>query len=335
MSFDSTADTMRERADESRLKLWLLLGAHRLIVAGVLVLFVFVWYLALSVSYGTTLSAAIGSGDTLETMFSTMIGGIITGTTLVVTISQLVIAQETGPLGDQRKRMSDALDFRDYTERLTGTTTPADTSAFLKTIVDTTAEKTREFQDAIDGTPNEALSDDVDVFMDSLIGNAETVSEQLEGTQFGTFDVVFAALNYNYSKKLFEVDRLQNEYGDSLNDSASERLDELETALALFGPMREHIKTLYFQWELMNLSRLILYAAVPALVIAGLMLSFAGASSFPGTFLGIEWLLWLVGITFTITLTPFLLFVSYMLRIATVAQRTLAIGPLILRSSER
>lgn len=335
MSFDPTANTMRERADESRLKLWLLLRADRLIVTGVLVLFVFACYLGLSVLYGTSLVAAIGSSDTIETMFSTMVSGIITGTTLVVTISQLVIAQETGPLGDQRKRMSDTLDFRDYAEQLLDTTAPAETSTFLQMLVDMTADRTREFQDAVDGTSNGDLADDVEVFTDSLIENAEMVSEQLEGTQFGTFDVLFATLNYNYSKKLFEVDRLQNEYSDSLNDDASEMLGELDTALSLFGPLREHVKTLYFQWELMNLSRLILYAAVPALIIAGFMLSFVGPSSFPGTFLGIEWLVWLVGIAFTITLTPFLLFMSFVLRIATVAQRTLAIGPLILRSSKR
>ncbi|MBN1514186.1 MAG: hypothetical protein JXB13_19375, partial [Phycisphaerae bacterium] len=37
------------------------------------------------------------TGDTIETIFSTMLGAIITGTTLVVTISQLVISQENGP----------------------------------------------------------------------------------------------------------------------------------------------------------------------------------------------------------------------------------------------
>lgn len=335
MSFEPTADTMRERANESRLKLWLLLGANRLIVTGLLVLFIFLGYLALSVLYGTPLSAAIGTGDTIETMFSTMISGIITGTTLVVTISQLVIAQETGPLGDQHRRMSDALDFRDYTEEFTGTTTPADPSAFLKTILDTTTERAYAFRDAVSDTPDSKLTADVETFTDSLIENAKTVSEQLDGAQFGTFDVLFASLNYNYSKKLFEVDRLENEYADSLSDSAAETLTELDTALAMFGPVREHIKTLYFQWELMNLSRLILYAAVPTLVLSGFMLSFVGPSSFPGYFLGIERLLWVVGITFTITLTPFLLLVAYLLRIATVAQRTLAIGPLILRSSER
>jgi hypothetical protein len=44
---------------------------------------------------------------------------------------------------------------------------------------------------------------------------------------------------------------------------------------------------------------------------------------------------WVVSAAFTVTLIPFLLFTAYILRIAPVAKRTLAIGPLILRESQR
>lgn len=45
-------------------------------------------------------------------------------------------------------------------------------------------------------------------------------------------------------------------------------------------------------------------------------------------------MIWAVSTAFTLSVTPFLVFVSYILRVATVAQRTLAIGPMILRDSE-
>lgn len=41
-----------------------------------------------------------------------------------------------------------------------------------------------------------------------------------------------------------------------------------------------------------------------------------------------------VGAAFAVTLLPFLLFVSYVLRVLTLAKRTLAIGPLVLRDSK-
>jgi len=103
----------------------------------------------------------------------------------------------------------------------------------------------------------------------------------------------------------------------------------------MFGPAREHIKTLYFQWELITFSQLTLYTAVPALIIAGVMMGAVDATTFTGRTLGVADLAWVIGAAFALTLTPFLLFVAYLLRILTVAKRTLAIGPLILRESQR
>ncbi len=66
-----------------------------------------------------------------------------------------------------------------------------------------------------------------------------------------------------------------------------------------------------------------------------MMMTFVDTTTITGTILGVEVLLWLVAVTFTFTLIPFFLLTSYILRVATTAKRTLAIGPLILRDSQR
>ncbi|GAA0199792.1 hypothetical protein ACFFQF_00600 [Haladaptatus pallidirubidus] len=331
----STANTMRERAGESRIKLWLVLGARRLVVTGAIAVVFFVSFVVAGTVLYPPLKSEIARTDTIETMFSTMIGANITGTTLVVTISQLVISQENGPLGDQRQRMSDAMDFRNFVGELLGHTTPSDPSAFLKEIISATESRAYELRDSIGEDGNEELREELDEFVDSLTGNADTVKDQLDGAVFGTFDVLFAALNFNYSWKIFHVERMRDEYSDSLDDEQHRLFEELKTSLSMFGPAREHIKTLYFQWALIDLSQLILYAAIPALFVAGAMLAFVGSGTFTGTTLGVTDILWVVSGAFTVTLVPFMLLVSYILRIATVAKRTLAIGPLILRDSQR
>lgn len=63
------------------------------------------------------------------------------------------------------------------------------------------------------------------------------------------------------------------------------------------------------------------------------MLAFVGVETFPGTIFGVNNVTWVVGAAFTFTLVPFLLFASYVFRIATATKRTLAIGPFILRES--
>ncbi|WP_336365072.1 hypothetical protein [Halalkalicoccus salilacus] len=105
--------------------------------------------------------------------------------------------------------------------------------------------------------------------------------------------------------------------------------------LKLFGPAREHFKTLYFEWELVNLSNALLYISVPVLIIIGLVLMYLGPGAVPGTFLGVDNLTWVAAAAYTIELAPFVVLLSYILRIGTMAKRTLAIGPFILREADR
>ncbi|WP_231188321.1 hypothetical protein [Haladaptatus sp. DYF46] len=330
-----TANTMRGRSEESRLKIWVLFRMNRFLLTGLLALVVFLSFLVFSLTLNPSLPSEIKSTDTIETIFSAMIGVIVTGTTLVITISQLVLSQENGPLGDQRKRMSDAMDFRTYTKDLFNSVVPADPSKFLGQLVNETERRAEVLDRLVGENDDDELIRQVSEFVDSLHGNAKEVQDELEGSQFGTFDVLFSALNFNYGWKIYQVERMVDEFSDSLSENQQLAFNDLETALAMFGPAREHIKTLYFQWALVNLSQYILYAAIPALIVSGGMLTFVGAETFSGTFLSIPIITWVVSGAFTVTLIPFLLFTSYILRIAPVAKRTLAIGPLILRESQR
>jgi hypothetical protein len=180
------------------------------------------------------------------------------------------------------------------------------------------------------------LQERVEQYVEGIQRNAESVTDQLEGAQFGTFEVLFAALNFNYSWKLYEARRLGNAHAAELPEAAADELDRLVETLELFGPAREHFKTLYFQWELINLSRAMLYAAVPALLVSmGMILYLDNLGTVVGETLGVHNLVWVVAAASTVAILPFMLLVSYVLRIATVAKRTLAIGPFVLRETDR
>jgi hypothetical protein len=331
----STENTMRERADENRLKLWLLLKANRLVVTGVLAVAFFVVFVIGVTVLPPPLVPQLNASDTFDTIFTGMIGAIITGVTIVVTISQLVLSQENGPLGDQRRRMEDSMDFRDYTAELVGAPSPADPSAFLRNIIDVCQDRAEAVRDGFGDIESDQLRWEVDQFTQSVIGNSEEVREQLNGATFGDFDVTFAALNYNYGWKIFQVERLLNEHEEDLGQPENDLLNELKTALSMFGPAREHVKTLYFEWALTSLSQLIIYVSIPALAVASIMTVIGEAGTFPGSTLGIENVALLLGASLTVTILPFFLLVSYISRVVTLAKRTLAIEPLILRESQR
>ena len=110
---------------------------------------------------------------------------------------------------------------------------------------------------------------------------------------------------------------------------------DLIDILGFYGPAREHIKTLYFQWQLVDLSRGVLYPSIPALAVTSGLAMFLAPTSFPGTFLGIGNLIWLVSAGMAIGALPFLFVTAFILRLVTITKRTLAIGPFILRSAGR
>ncbi|WP_254545953.1 hypothetical protein [Halomarina pelagica] len=329
------SDTMRGRVQESRWKIWVLMDAPRWIVAGGVIAAVFLSLTAFSVLGLSPLRVIVREHNATWWLFSPMIGAIVTGVTLVVTINQLVVSQELGPLGDQRERMQGAMDFREDVRMLLDTEiSPPEPSAFLGAIVDGIQTYANRLEESVaDG--DDDLREHTDEYVDSLTDHAAVVGNKLEDTQFGTFNVLFAALDFNYSWKIYEAQRLRRTYRDSIDDETDEAFETLIEVLEFFGPAREHFKTLYFQWELVNLSRVILYASVPAIVVTFGMLLYVDTNTFTGVTLGIDDFAWVVNAAAALTLTPFAVLLSYILRIGTVAKRTLAIGPFILRETDR
>ncbi|EMA44060.1 hypothetical protein [Halococcus saccharolyticus] len=334
---DQPSDTMRERVGESRTKLWLLLDADRRVIATIPLGLVFISLVVLGVLDPAPISRALVSGDPLETVFQGFLTAIITGVTLVVTINQLVLSQELGAVDDQRERMAGAMDFREDVETaIEAPISPPEPSSFLRAIIDVTQTRANALEEAVSESRDEQFKERTEDYVDSLTVNAETVGNQLEDAQFGTFDLLFAALDYNYSWKIYEARRLRNEHEDAVTDETDDAFESLIEVLKFFGPAREHFKTLYFEWELINLSRAMLYSAVPALVVVlSMMLYVANPGSITGTTFGVENLVWVASAASTIALIPFMLLLSFILRIATVAKRTLSIGPFILRESAR
>ena len=320
------ASVSRVRVHAQRFRLWFLLSANRWLLTGSILLAVFVVLLAGSHLEVTPFRTIAQTHDGVQHVFTAFIGAIITGTTIVVTINQLVLSQELGAVGDQRERMQKATDFRRTVEsEIDDPVAPAEPAAFLGALVGAVGTQADRLEEATDGET--AVQD----YVDQLRDNTSGISEELEDAQFGTFGVIWHALAFEYAELINEARRLQtDEHPEAVNDCLRQTVDLLE----LYGPAREHFKTLYFQWALIDLSRALLYVSVPALVGMGLLVMYVDAGVATGQTAGIENLVWLASAGFVVGITPFVLFITYILRIATIAKRTLAMGPFVLRERE-
>ena len=317
-------------------RLYLLLRMNRWALTAAVLATVFVVLVLASRIGLSPLREIVEAQDGLEFLFSAFIGAIITGTSIVVTINQLVLSQELGAVGDQRDRMDQSMEFRrDVESTIDEDASPPEPSAFLYEIVAGVESRADELASEVEDERDEELREKIADYVEELGDNARSVKEGLEDAQFGTFDVLWNALTFNYSRKIYDARKIRADHEESLSDEAAEKLDHTIETLKLFGPAREHFKTLYFQWELINLSRALLYISVPALTVMAIMIMYVDADVLPGATLGVDNLVWLTSAGFVIGIAPFVVFIVFILRIATVAKRTLAMGPFILRESER
>jgi hypothetical protein len=336
-------DTMQRRGSGSRLKLRVLLEANRWVVAGGIVVAFFVATLVTAAVLPNP--GVLAAGDPVETLFQALVTATITGVTLVVSVNSLVLSQELGALGEQRDRIEGSMSFRRDVEDELGIDVAAATpAAFLRELVSAAEDRSADLSDAVDAAGAGVDTEAIEEYATEVRRHASAVGSDLSGRQFGTFDVLSAALNFNYSWKIHRARTLRaaldTDDAAAGNDGGTEaelrtRLDGLVSALTLFGPAREHFKTLYFRWELVDLSRAILYTAVPATIVATNMLLFHGAlTDVSGVTAGVEHAVWIVAAAVAITLVPFAILLSFILRLGTVAKRTLSIGPFILRTRD-
>lgn len=313
---------------------WFLLGANRMTVTGILTIACFVLLTALG-TLEFPLQSMFGGTDSIETLFQTLIGVLITGTTLVVSINQLVLSQEFGSLGRQRERMDKSMTFRKDSEREFRWTGPPEPDRFLGTLVNTSVDRATALREAVEENPDRTLRKRVDQFVDRVSSSAEDIADELEHAQFGEFTVMRAALEYNYSWKIYVIRRVYWEHEESIDEEEKEAFDDVVDILELFGPAEEFFKAHYLQWELVNLSRRILFTGIPALIVSVVAAIYLKPGVVSGSLLDIPVLIWLINGGVTLALVPFFVFSAYVLRTASIAKESGAIGPFVLHESER
>lgn len=326
-------DGLASKMDEPGWKLWILLEANRRLLAFLLTVGVFIAIVLIGTLAPAPLRELVVLDRVTDRLFQALTTSLITGVTIVVTINQLVLSQEIGAVVDQRSRMEGSLKFRsDLEVLLDEPMVPAGPADIFQRLADAVEEGARRFEEeAIAAGVEEP---EITAFVGRILERTDYIDEQLEDATFGRYDVLSPVLGFDYSAHIAEADQISGAYGSELGLDARATLTGLTRRLKFFGLAREHFKTLYFQWELVDLSRSVLYLFVPALIVSMSMMVFLDPQAVPAGGGPIDGLLLLVALATAISLSPFLLVVSYVLRVATVAKRTLAIGPFVLHGTD-
>lgn len=341
---ESRVDELRERIEElsivhqhgeNPVKRWILLDGARPTVSVVLLVVVFLVIVISGIINPFQFRRLLTETTTVQTLFNTLLSGIILLVSIVVSINSVFLSQEITSLGSQEERIENSLEFRQQIESfIDRDVSPAEPSKFLAVIVETIRQQAQLLEETVAQTGDESFHEQVDEFVDSVAAQANAVDEQLEDNSTQTFDVLLAGLNYNYSWQMYTARRLQKRNAESVSDAVEETFDNLLDSLQYFATGREYFKSLYYELELANLSSSLLYVSLPAIVFTSYVLLAIDTGLVPDVrFLDVSPLLLFVSFAYTIALTPFVILTAYTLRAATLAKRTVAAGPFIIRSS--
>ena len=314
---------------------WILVNGNRWVVSSVALVLVGLGFLGSGIVWPDELVTLFTEEQVVQTIFIALFSGIILLVSIAVSVNSIVLSQEITALGDQKEEIDETFSFRDSVREQTDSdVSPVRPAEFLQAIFDTIRTNAQELHDSI-SNDNVTLNTQTENIMDDIVSQVGEVENRLEKGAFGTSEVLFAGIQYDYSRQVYAIRQLRVKHEETLTDSQREKVDKLLTTLKYFTIGREYFKTLYFKRELANLSRGLLVVSFPAIVFLAYMVLSLRAGLLPEfSILSIPSIIWFVGFTYIVGMAPYTLFSAYVLRTATISIKTLAAGPFILGSTE-
>ncbi|WP_458187467.1 hypothetical protein [Haladaptatus sp. NG-WS-4] len=316
-----------------RLSQWFLLRGARTSVSVFLLASVLVFMLTLSSIRPIDMRTLLSETNTVQSMFNTLLSGIILLVSIVVSINSIVFSQEITDIENQRERIDASLRYRDRIEEfMDSDVSPARPAEFLRAILHVINQQTTALANIAAKSDDDEFRREAEAFSDWVTADAERTAETLSNAEFGTFRVLLTGLYYDYSRHLNAARRFKRKYGHSLADDEREAINDLVDTLKFFATGREYFKSLYYKRELARLSSRLLYVSLPTIVFSSYVLLALDTNIFPETSaFGVSPLLLFVSISYTVALAPYIILTSYVIRAVTVTLNTLAAGPFILQ----
>lgn len=301
---------------------WVLLDGHRLGVTGALLTFVFATIMLTGSLWTFEMQVLLTEESTVETILNTLLSGMILLVSIVVSINSIIVSHDITSVETQENRIEGIREFRGKigAEADPGMS-PADPSSFLVIMSDVIERRARALETAAEDADGEfaaAVGDYADAIVDGIKDLKR--AEDVNGAEFS---VLWAGLEFDYGWYMDQSRMIVTTHGEELPEDLEERIEELVEAFEMFAVGKEYFKSLYYGREVSLLSRTLLVIALPSILINATAILAISAGILPEVWLfNLPPLLSFVATVFTISLAPYVVLTSYVLRLSTVAQRT-------------
>ncbi|WP_226006351.1 hypothetical protein [Natrinema salinisoli] len=321
---ESTSDGGGERPSGGgtrRATRWILLTGNRFVIAAALSSAFGLAYLGLSIAN----VAPLADTRPLLYAFSGLISGNFTLITVVVSINQLVLSRELRTPGELESEIEQTSDYREQVEAVTNRTAPAEPAGFLRLVVESTRQEAQRLGGLAAGTvPTDAL-DEIDEVVTSITDEFDRIDDHIERSDAGIFSTLSLMLETNFAREIQRLEEIQRTHGDDIPADVDEAIGNVRDRLREMDIARQYFKAMYLQVELSRLSRYLLYTGVLAVgtAIAALFVLTAGAG--PPFARSVRAVIFPIAVAAGVL--PLMVLFAYILRTATVTQRTAAVTP--------
>ena len=303
----------------TRVARWVLLDADRTALAVGIALGVVALTLGLieagliTVDANSLAGSAFGSGA---------VAGLFTLITVVLSINQLILSRIFGSPDSLSETYQGTTEFRDSVAEVTGRPSiPNDPSRFLGVV----GAGIREQATEIDGNYDGVLAEEIDAYRSAVRSyGEEVVRVEREKESIG---VLTDLLGAEYAEHIAATERLRRERRDDLDDGDAAALDALEDLFEALTIGRQYFKTLIIQQLLAKVSRQVAVAGFVALLTA-FYVGFVYQSDAPATLPA--WALpWIASVGLAVVVSPLVILLVHILRIATIMWYTVSVGPFV------
>lgn len=264
----------------------------------------------------------------MQPVFYVFVGLItrnITVITVVVSISQLLLSKEFKTPDELRSQMNSASEYRKTISDEVGKVPPVEPLGFLRFLFESTRQDAQRLGGLAMSEIREPVYEEIDTVVSEVTEQVDRVDALLQESDVATINVLSVALTTNYANEIRHLRQIQLEHGDHLSGHVDETINDLVRHLQDIDIARQYFKTIYLQEELAILSRILFYAGLPAvaIVISGLFVFTApSGTSVSRTVLAIG-----MPAIIAIGFVPLAILFAFIIRIATVSQRTAAMLP--------
>lgn len=325
-------DSEPDRPDSpatDRLIRWFLFAGDRLVVAGAVTAAIF----GVVLVFGLAGVITVGKPARLLWLLNGIVNGLLTLIPIAVGVNQIVLSRELDSISDFYARVDNAVDFRRRVEETTGADVSSSRpAAFLRELFGALHDRAAALRGAADDDVDPQLAADVDDYGGTLAERSERMHGLLE-RDLPMDETVLLMLDYDDTERFHRARSLQSEHADALSEATEATLDEIEELFMQIDATRQYQKTLFVQHELSELSRMLVYTGLPAILIAGLAIF--TYRDVPGLSIPGPVIVMLVSATIAATLAPLAILSTYIVRVAAIAQRTAAFGPFIPHDDHR